>query len=112
MIEKNTFISSIDYAQKLHLDFDNVSAKFNHFEIHGCYGKIENFLLKYGSTHANLHFKRSGLRYILKRGGERYLSQKRRSLGGVSLKRRNTIRGEGVSKKHKIHTTSYMDGPY
>ena len=69
MIEKNTFISSIDYAQKLHLDFDNVSAKFNHFEIHGCYGKIENFLLKYGSTHANLHFKRSGLRYILKREG-------------------------------------------
>ena len=63
-------------------DFDNVSAKFNHFEIHGCYGEIENFWLKYGSIYANLHFKRSGLRYILRRGGERYLSQKRRSLGG------------------------------
>ena len=82
MIEKNTFISSIDYAQKLHLDFDNVSAKFNHFEIHGCYGKIENFLLKYGSTHANLHFKRSGLRYILKRGGEVFVSKTTQFRGG------------------------------
>ena len=76
-----------------------MSAKFNHFEIHGCYGEIENFWLKYGSTHANIHFKRSGLRYILKRGGERYLSQKRRSLGGgVSLKQGNTIGGGDVKK--------------